>query len=537
MAYNNLRKKKSIEENRFWKKAKADDFHFDLIEYYFKHKVRSNEFQVIDNQIINDIDYQELFLFLDRTHSVTGQQYLYNQLLTTNMQPDFDEQEHLIDFLDEKEEKRIKVQLLLSKLNKRNAYYIVHLFLDGYISKPKWFWVIRTLSFASFALFILSFLWNKLFLLLLFIYITNMIIHFWNKNNIMVYTDSIPQLPLFCKIAKELAKMDILPESKSSVLASVASINELRNTIKFFKLDTSLKSEIEALLLFVWEIIKILLLIEPLVVFDVLKKLEIKKGDIHTLFEFLGKIDSAISILTIRKEMPCFCKPLRMDTQNLLEFTDIYHPLIPDCVPNSLQTKGKSILLTGSNMSGKTTFIRTIAINLLLAQTINTCFAKEFKYTRTRLFSAIRISDDLLNDTSYYFEEVLIIKNMINESHSPLHNVFFLDEIFKGTNTIERIAAGKAVLSHLVKSVNTIVFVSTHDIELTDLLSKEYDLYHFTEVIQDEQIHFDYKLKPGNLSTKNAIRILEINNYPKDVVDDARKISKTLQERQKQEKF
>ena len=176
-------------------------------------------------------------------------------------------------------------------------------------------------------------------------------------------------------------------------------------------------------------------------------------------------------------------------------------------------------------MSGKTTFIRTVAINILLAQTINTCFAKAFQLPQTRLFSAIRISDDLLNDKSYYFEEVLTVKNMMTESRLPFNHVFLLDEIFKGTNTVERIAAGKAVLSYLAKLSNNIVFVSTHDIELTDLLSDEYDLYHFTETVQEKQIHFDYQLKAGKLYTKNAIRILEINEYPEEVIEEARSIA------------
>ena len=180
-------------------------------------------------------------------------------------------------------------------------------------------------------------------------------------------------------------------------------------------------------------------------------------------------------------------------------------------------------------MAGKTTFIRTVAINVLFAQTINTCFAKDFKLSKMNIFSAIRISDDLLNDKSYYFEEVLTIKKMIKKSTERPNNLFLLDEIYKGTNTIERIAAGKAVLSYLAKSNHNIVFVSTHDIELTDLLHDYYDLYHFTEVIKDGNINFDYKIKKGNLSTKNAIRILEINDYPREIIDDAKETVQLLQ--------
>ena len=178
-------------------------------------------------------------------------------------------------------------------------------------------------------------------------------------------------------------------------------------------------------------------------------------------------------------------------------------------------------------MAGKTSFIRTIGLNLITGLTINTCFARSLSFPVTRIFSAIRISDDLMNDKSYYFEEVLTIKEMMVESENGKTNLFLLDEIFKGTNTVERISASKAVLSSLAKNGN-IVFVSTHDIELTDMLSKEYELFHFSEIINGKNIDFDNQLKEGKLRNRNAIRILQINGYPNEVVNEAIAISKNL---------
>ena len=524
----NLFNKKNTEPVNKWNERKDERFDFDLIENYFKNKDNSVTFQTINFQFINDVDFEDLFGFIDRTSSKIGQQYLYNKLLVIENNLDFEEQETLIDYFVRNEEKRIKAQTLLSKLNKRESFYISHLFLTDYISKPKWFWVIRLLSVTSLIALIFTFFISKFFILLMFCFLTNMFIHFWNKRNILVYMDSIPQLPLLCQIVDEFMKWNVLNHSDQTIREASNSIRELNNRVKFFKFENKVRSDIEALILSVWEILKVVFLIEPLTVFDLLKKLDKKRADIQTLFEYIGKFDSAISIATLRRELPYFCKPVISDTVNSLEFTGIYHPMIPNCISNSLQTNGRSILLTGSNMSGKTTFIRTVAINILLAQTINTCFAKDFRLSQMRLFSAIRITDDLLNAVSYYFEEVLTIKDLLNESDSSLNNIFFLDEIFKGTNTIERIAAGKSVLSYLARSNNNIVFVSTHDIELTDLLYDEYDLYHFTETIQEQQIHFDYKLKSGNLTTTNAIRILEINDYPEDVTDEAKKISSEM---------
>jgi len=178
-------------------------------------------------------------------------------------------------------------------------------------------------------------------------------------------------------------------------------------------------------------------------------------------------------------------------------------------------------------MSGKTSFIRTIGISAITGLTINTCFAERLSMPRIKVFSAIRISDDLMNDKSYYFEEVLTIKEMISQSGSGKPNLFLLDEIFKGTNTVERISAGKAVLSFLAKADN-IVFVSTHDIELTDLLYDEYVLYHFSEKVDHKTVDFDYRLKEGKLKNRNAIRILQINDYPDEIIKEAIEISKEL---------
>ena len=174
-------------------------------------------------------------------------------------------------------------------------------------------------------------------------------------------------------------------------------------------------------------------------------------------------------------------------------------------------------------MSGKTTFIRTIAINSVLAQTLSICFAKTYTAPFLKVHTSIRITDDLLENTSYYLQEVLIIKELIEASKTEENCLFVLDEIFKGTNTIERISGGKSILTYLNQK-NHIVLVSTHDIELTELLEKEkYELFHFSEHIENEELFFDHKLKSGKLKTRNAIKILDLYNYPSEIIIDARK--------------
>jgi DNA mismatch repair ATPase MutS len=275
------------------------------------------------------------------------------------------------------------------------------------------------------------------------------------------------------------------------------------------------------------ELIKALFLIEPLVLYNVLKELDLRRAQIQQIYEFVGETDVAMSIEFLRADLPYSCFPTITSVERQTTATEVYHPLIFNFVSNSIDLKEKSALLTGSNMSGKTTFIRTMGINTLTAQTINTCFAKAFTTPILKIHSAIRISDDLLNDKSYYFEEVLTVKELIQESSSGFGNLFLLDELFKGTNTVERIASGKAVLTYLNKGSN-IAFVATHDLELAELLKDTFRLFHFTEVIREGNVVFDYKIKPGNLSNTNAIRILELNEYPLEVTEEATRLARQI---------
>jgi DNA mismatch repair ATPase MutS len=133
----------------------------------------------------------------------------------------------------------------------------------------------------------------------------------------------------------------------------------------------------------------------------------------------------------------------------------------------------------------------------------------------------------MLDEKSFYFEEVNTMASLIEEVQSTNQNLFILDEVFKGTNTVERIAAAKAILSYLNRNDN-IVIVSTHDIELASMLKHEYELYHFVETIKDSKFHFDHKLKAGQLKTRNAIRILEIADYPMEIIAEAKYITLNL---------
>lgn len=523
--------KKNNNREKFLKEfgtLKEDSFAFEQIEKYFRNKDNSGAFQILSDKTCNDLDFQELFMFFDRTTSKVGQQFLYNKLrcipkdLTKNI-----EDEKLIKHLTDEPDFRSAIQSKLLKLDSNNAYYITTLFQGEHLKPPKWFFIIRLLSFTSLLSLILL-PWNTLLVfVLLVVFLINMVIHYWNKKNLYQYLGSVPQLIKLNNSARELFQYDIFKQINPKLDESIKIIDKVRNRMSFFKLESKLESDPVAIMWGILELFKILFLLEPLLLFGVLKQLDTKRKEIEDVFIFVGQIDSIISISSLRKGLNLCCIPEITDNQKTIIAKEIYHPLIHDCVKNSINVNNKSVLITGSNMSGKTSFIRTIGINTITSLTLNTCFAEHFFLPKLRIMSAIRISDDLMNNKSYYFEEVLTIKEMIDKSENGTPNLFLLDEIFKGTNTVERISAGKAVLS-VLNSFDNIVFVSTHDIELTELLKDEYELYHFSEIVENKTIDFDYKLKDGKLKNRNAIKILQVNNYPEKVIDEAIKISKEL---------
>ena len=510
-------------------KPKDDYFDFEKIRQYFDHKDQGNAFQVLSERTFEDLDFEELFRFLDRTSSRIGQQYLYDRLRVIHRQPDLEkEQENLAEKFLQDEDLRVEIQSVLSKLNNPNAYYLTALFQEEHIRPPDWFLAVKLLSAAGFVSLLLFPFFPPVLFIFLGVFLVNLIIHYWNKRFLHQYAGSVPQLLKLNRAVKDLNRYSDIFKKDTDLEESVKAIDKTRNRMSFFRLEAQLDSDFASLAWSLLELVKIAFLLEPLVLYNILKHLDETRGHIHRLFRFIGEADLAVSIASLRDGLPYYCLPVFLPAGKSLKMDELYHPLVADCIPNSIELNGRSVLITGSNMSGKTTFIRTIGVNTIMAYGLNTCCARQFEIPETRLFSAIRISDDLMNDKSYYFSEVLTIKEMLDNADNGKYNLFLLDEIYKGTNTIERIAAGKAVLSKLNRNQN-FVFVSTHDIELSDLLANEYDLYNFSERVEDNSIGFDYKLKPGKLKNKNAISILELNGYPQDLVGEARELADRME--------
>lgn len=522
------KKKKEILEQQ--KNVKDDSFDFERISLYFLNANHTDAHQIVDDRTLNDLDFEDLFISMDRTSSSIGQQLLYSRLRAIPADSSQSKRyDQYIDYMNLNPDQKENAIIELSVLNNHGAYFLQGLFFGDQIAKPKWFWLIPTLSISVVLTLLLSVFYNQAIIAAILLISVNTFIHLWNKNNVLGYSNSIPQLLKLHKVASVLNEKGLFLKSKEKVGRAVNQLNKIRRSAIFFKWESKTLDEIAQIFEYILDIVKGALLVEPIILFRLLKQIESNRADIKDLYDVLGELDIAISLATWRESLPYYCTPeLSNSSSKAWDSEKLYHPLIETPVSNDLKISDqKSILLSGSNMSGKTTFIRTIGINALLSLTVNTTCAKKLCLSKFKIHSAIRISDDLFENTSYYYEEVKTIKKFADESRQGNFNLFLLDEIFKGTNTIERIASGKAVLTYL-DNVTNFVFCSTHDLELIDYLQQEYDYFHFEETIEDGQLSFDYKLKRGSLNNTNAIRILEMNDFPNQITTEAKLLAGEL---------
>lgn len=202
----------------------------------------------------------------------------------------------------------------------------------------------------------------------------------------------------------------------------------------------------------------------------------------------------------------------------------IGHPLIPDhqkvCNDFSLEKLGTVIIITGSNMSGKSTFLRTLGVNLSLAYAGSVVDAEMFETSLFRLFTCIKVSDSINDGISYFYAEVQRLKALLSEleTEHPLSLFFLIDEIFRGTNNRERLIGSRSYIQALAGK-HGLGLISTHDLELVKLAEEIPQIYnyHFREDVHDGQMIFDYHIRSGPSPTTNALKIMQLEGLPVDL--------------------
>ena len=181
-------------------------------------------------------------------------------------------------------------------------------------------------------------------------------------------------------------------------------------------------------------------------------------------------------------------------------------------------------------MSGKSTFLRSLGVAAVMSRTINTCTATSYECPILVVLSCMGRMDDLIAGRRYYLDEVQGVLSLVHASESSKTHLFLLDELFRGTNAVERVAAGEAVLAQLASATTRhLVVAATHDSELVSLLASTYATFHFSDRVTSEGLVFEYQLTKGPSTTRNAIALLELNGAPPAMVARARVLAQRLE--------
>lgn len=233
------------------------------------------------------------------------------------------------------------------------------------------------------------------------------------------------------------------------------------------------------------------------------------------LFETIAETEVLNSIAAIQFNHPGWCLPEFIDEHFRFESTDLGHPLIPERerVNNNFDVGKETLisLVTGSNMAGKSTFLRSVGVNIVLAQMGAPVCAKRFTLSPVRLMTSMRISDNLAENTSTFYAELKKLKTIIEAVNRHEKVFVLLDEILRGTNSHDRHKGSAAFIKQLLKQ-NAFAIIATHDLELAQL-EKEYpdsiENYHFDVQVKGEELFFDYKLKDGVCQSLNASLLMK----------------------------
>ncbi len=483
-------------------KNRYDDEDLRCIRSYFDHR-RAMEPQrfYLDETTWYDLSMDTVFDRVSNTGSASGEQLLYYQIrCPATDRAEYDRRSGLIRLMEQDPALRGKLQLCISGLGKNNAARTIEAFAPA--AHGPYRLILALLLFAGLLLSGLSLFFTRLALpLFVLLLCGNPLYHI---SMIKRLDSSLPAANYSVRLAAAFQQIRRL--SHGELAACMQSYDEAgRRTRRLarmggvsFMADNDIMQLFNSLFLF------------DLILYEILKiQLSRLRGEVFAVHECIGRIDAAIAVASYRKSVAVTCDPdicFEPDAAPFLTATELVHPLLRRPVANTVELDA-SLLLTGSNASGKSTLAKAIALNAVLAQGICTALSASYAATAFHIYTSMALTDDLLAGESYFVTELKAFKRILEAAQRGERVLCVIDEVLRGTNTVERIAASSTLLEYLAGRP-LLCIAATHDIELCTLLDGHFTMAHFEEAIVDGQIVFDYRLRPGAACTRNAIRLL-----------------------------
>ncbi|MCR5685493.1 MAG: hypothetical protein K6G81_08775 [Lachnospiraceae bacterium] len=488
-----------------------------VLPYYAEHKEKSDCH--VDRITRNDTDLDRIYDRLNSCKCAIGEEYLYYLLVNPSSSiEELNERERVISHLYNDREKRESLGVMLSRigmLKNISAYEYMNRLKD-ITPDSNVMHIVQALSLAaSIALIFFSPVYGIMLTIVMFF--LNVITYFKRKTLIEGYFSIVFYILNTLDAAGKLLKTE---DSELSVYydrikRAAGKFSKMRHNSVFL-----LSGAGAGPLQLIFDYVRMAFHIDLIKFNSICLFFAAHTDDFEKIFETVGFLDCMLAAASYRKlhEDGYSVPVLSSGDKRYIRALNLAHPLLNDPVTNDLDIS-RPVLLTGSNASGKSTFLKTVALNAILAQTIHTVLAQSYEAPVFHVMTSMALRDDIASGESYYIVEIKSLKRIIDEKGSvPV--LCFIDEVLRGTNTVERIAASTQILRGL-GDANALCLAATHDIELTHLLEDVYDNYHFEEQIEEDEIIFDYKLKKGRAASRNAISLLRIMGYPQDTVEAA----------------
>jgi len=470
---------------------------------------------LIDDITWNDLDMDRVFKRINPKRSTSGEQYLYYMLRSPAVDIEtYEGRRKLIRYAEADRERSLRVETILARLGCTRRADLCRAF------SPSAHGVGLLIVYLALLLFLVISIvgtvtgFFEIWTIVLSLFL-NFSVHEFGKRKSQRDYDTVNYTVNMIFAVRKLRRLHD-PELDAHMGKAYASLDRLRAVIRTGGVSTAMDSGgIE-------DIIVSLTLLD-LISYEFLKnKLSRCHDDVFTIHEYLGRVDAAISIASYRASLRSFAEPEIMfdaGAENSINAAGLVHPLLVDAVPNDLVTD-RPLLITGSNASGKSTYLKTAALAVCMAQSICTVTADVYRANALRVYSSMALKDDLLAGESYYIVETRSLKRILDAAEKDSAILCVVDEVLRGTNTIERIAASSEVLRALA-GAGALCIAATHDIELCELLHGTYRLFHFEEQVGENEILFDYKLRRGKATSRNAIDLLRLMGFDERIVENA----------------
>lgn len=468
------------------------------------------EDELLDDLTWNDLDLDELYVQMNNTQSGVGDHLLYAML----RQPCLNEAElqkrtKIITWAHKEVAERSEVVSTLSSASKRYRDDVEQPFLETgtthqqtYIVYVIWLGIIASMIAMLFTR-------AAIFPLMLF-FVVSSFYYFYLHKKLEHHLDPLVYLIEQIEVLHRLSRcsMEHLPELKqeidelSSALAKIrkkSALGYFSDTAGWMNSITHQESRLyDSYASFVYE-----------------NKALVLKG-----LRLVGMLDACIAVAAYQGRTKASHDIVWLANVDL-QAQQMIHPLVEHCVANDVDLS-KNQMLTGSNATGKSTYLKMIALNAVLAQSFGIVFAKQYRACFYRIATSMSIHDHIEKGESTFVAEGKALKHLLDLDNEQIPSLCVIDEILRGTNTLDRISASAVILKEFIHH-NSRCLIATHDIELTQLLNTEYACAHFSETMKNGKMSFDYRLHPGVTTTRNAIDLLRVFAYEEDIVKDARR--------------